>query len=182
MGDLKYPLVADLKKEISEAFGVLSPDGIALRGLFIIDKEGVVQHATINNLAFGRSVEETLRTLQVGLWWVWWCGVAWYGVVEETLVEALVEALVETLVEILCTLQVVLWWVWWCGVVTSWEVLAHWALDSREGCWVAETLVEAIGACRPTPARCPKGLAVAVILNDVLPSPPAGHPVCLGQP
>jgi peroxiredoxin (alkyl hydroperoxide reductase subunit C) len=40
-------------------------DGIALRGLFIIDKEGVVQHATINNLAFGRSVDEALRTLQV---------------------------------------------------------------------------------------------------------------------
>jgi len=40
-------------------------EGIALRGLFIIDKEGVVQHATINNLAFGRSVDEALRTLQV---------------------------------------------------------------------------------------------------------------------
>lgn len=39
--------------------------GIALRGLFIIDKEGVIQHATINNLAIGRSVDETLRTLQV---------------------------------------------------------------------------------------------------------------------
>jgi hypothetical protein len=65
VGDLKYPLVADLKKQISESFGVLSEDGIALRGLFIIDKEGVVQHATINNLAFGRSVDETLRTLQV---------------------------------------------------------------------------------------------------------------------
>lgn len=64
LGDLAYPLVADLKKEISEAYGVLTPDGIALRGLFIIDKEGVVQHATINNLAFGRSVDETLRTLQ----------------------------------------------------------------------------------------------------------------------
>lgn len=48
----------------SEAYGVLSPDGIALRGLFIIDKEGVVQHSTINNLAFGRNVDETLRTLQ----------------------------------------------------------------------------------------------------------------------
>ncbi|PSC76469.1 peroxiredoxin (alkyl hydroperoxidereductase subunit C) [Micractinium conductrix] len=64
LGDLKYPLVADLKKEISEAYGVLAPDGIALRGLFIIDKEGVVQHATINNLAFGRNVDETLRVLQ----------------------------------------------------------------------------------------------------------------------
>ncbi len=43
LGDLQYPLVADLKKEISQAYGVLSPDGIALRGLFIIDKDGVVQ-------------------------------------------------------------------------------------------------------------------------------------------
>lgn len=64
LGDLAYPLVADLKKEISKAYGVLSPDGIALRGLFIIDKEGIVQHSTINNLAFGRSVDETKRTLQ----------------------------------------------------------------------------------------------------------------------
>lgn len=64
VGDLAYPLVADLKKEVSESFGVLSPEGIALRGLFIIDREGVVQHSTINNLSFGRSVEETLRVLQ----------------------------------------------------------------------------------------------------------------------
>ena len=64
LGDLAYPLVADLKKEISEAYGVLTPDGIALRGLFLIDKEGIVQHATINNLGFGRSVDETLRVLQ----------------------------------------------------------------------------------------------------------------------
>jgi peroxiredoxin (alkyl hydroperoxide reductase subunit C) len=64
LGDLAYPLVADLKKEVSDAYGVLSPDGIALRGLFIIDREGVVQHATVNNLAFGRSVDETLRVLQ----------------------------------------------------------------------------------------------------------------------
>lgn len=65
LGDLSYPLVADIKKEISSAYNVLDPDaGIALRGLFIIDKEGVIQHATINNLAFGRSVDETLRTLQ----------------------------------------------------------------------------------------------------------------------
>ncbi|KAL6763797.1 2-cys peroxiredoxin, chloroplastic [Haematococcus lacustris] len=64
LGDLAYPLVADLKKEISQAYGVLSPEGIALRGLYIIDKEGVIQHSTINNLAFGRSVEETKRVLQ----------------------------------------------------------------------------------------------------------------------
>ncbi|XP_042436231.1 2-Cys peroxiredoxin BAS1, chloroplastic-like [Zingiber officinale] len=65
LGDLKYPLVSDISKSISKSFGVLIPDqGIALRGLFIIDKEGVIQHATINNLAIGRSVDETLRTLQ----------------------------------------------------------------------------------------------------------------------
>eukprot|EP00951_Prasinocladus_malaysianus_P022338 scaffold186981_cov46-Prasinocladus_malaysianus.AAC.1 len=64
LGDLAYPLVSDLKKEISTAYNVLTDEGIALRGLFIIDKEGVIQHCTINNLAFGRSVDETLRVLQ----------------------------------------------------------------------------------------------------------------------
>ncbi|KAK4792506.1 hypothetical protein SAY86_022941 [Trapa natans] len=65
LGDLKYPLVSDISKTISKSYGVLIPDqGIALRGLFIIDKEGVIQHSTINNLAIGRSVDETLRTLQ----------------------------------------------------------------------------------------------------------------------
>lgn len=65
LGDLNYPLVSDIKKEISSAYNVLDPEaGIALRGLFIIDKDGVIQHATINNLAFGRNVEETLRILQ----------------------------------------------------------------------------------------------------------------------
>ncbi|NP_001310815.1 2-Cys peroxiredoxin BAS1, chloroplastic [Ziziphus jujuba] len=65
LGDLKYPLISDVTKQISKSFGVLIPDqGIALRGLFIIDKEGVIQHSTINNLAIGRSVDETKRTLQ----------------------------------------------------------------------------------------------------------------------
>jgi peroxiredoxin (alkyl hydroperoxide reductase subunit C) len=65
VGDLNYPLVSDIKKEISAAYNVLDPEaGIALRGLFIIDKEGIIQHSTINNLAFGRSVDETKRTLQ----------------------------------------------------------------------------------------------------------------------
>ncbi|KAK1404674.1 Thioredoxin-dependent peroxiredoxin [Heracleum sosnowskyi] len=65
LGDLNYPLVSDVTKSISKAFGVLIPDqGVALRGLFIIDKEGVIQHSTINNLAIGRSVDETMRTLQ----------------------------------------------------------------------------------------------------------------------
>ncbi|MEO1133986.1 MAG: peroxiredoxin [Cyanobacteria bacterium J06639_1] len=64
VGDLNYPLVSDIKKEVSAAYNVLNPEGVALRGLYIIDKEGIVQHATVNNLAFGRSVDETLRVLQ----------------------------------------------------------------------------------------------------------------------
>jgi peroxiredoxin 2/4 len=65
VGDLEYPLVADLTKEISAAYNVLDPEaGVALRGLFIIDRDGVIQYATINNLAFGRSVDETLRVLR----------------------------------------------------------------------------------------------------------------------
>ncbi|MGF1494162.1 MAG: peroxiredoxin [Microcoleaceae cyanobacterium] len=64
-GDLTYPLVSDIKKEISTIYNVLDPEaGIALRGLFIIDREGVIQHVTINNFAFGRSLDETLRILQ----------------------------------------------------------------------------------------------------------------------
>ncbi|MDV3347766.1 peroxiredoxin [Leptolyngbyaceae cyanobacterium CCMR0082] len=65
LGDLSYPLVSDIKKELSAAYNVLEPEaGVALRGLFIIDKDGIVQHSTINNLSFGRSVDETLRVLQ----------------------------------------------------------------------------------------------------------------------
>ncbi|HAC65090.1 MAG TPA: peroxiredoxin [Cyanothece sp. UBA12306] len=65
VGDVAYPLISDIKREISTAYNVLDPDaGVALRGLFIIDKEGYIQHSTINNLSFGRSVDETLRTLK----------------------------------------------------------------------------------------------------------------------
>ena len=65
LGDIAYPLVADLKKEIARAYNVLDEEaGVALRGLFLIDPEGNVQHATINNLPVGRNVEETLRILQ----------------------------------------------------------------------------------------------------------------------
>lgn len=65
IGDINYPLVADLKKEVSKAYNVLDEDaGVALRGLFIIDPEGIIMHATINNLPVGRNVDETLRVLQ----------------------------------------------------------------------------------------------------------------------
>jgi peroxiredoxin (alkyl hydroperoxide reductase subunit C) len=62
---LAYPLLEDLRKELAEAYGVLDEAGaVALRGLFLIDPEGIVQHATVNNLGVGRSVDETLRVLQ----------------------------------------------------------------------------------------------------------------------
>jgi peroxiredoxin 2/4 len=62
---LTYPLLEDLGKELAAAYNVLAENGrIALRGLFLIDSDGVVQHATINNTAVGRSVDETLRVLQ----------------------------------------------------------------------------------------------------------------------
>jgi peroxiredoxin (alkyl hydroperoxide reductase subunit C) len=61
IGNIQYPLVADLDKKISRQYGVLLDMGVALRGTFLIDKEGVVRHAVINDLPLGRSVAETLR-------------------------------------------------------------------------------------------------------------------------
>ena len=63
LGGLKYPLVADLTKQIAADYGVLLDGGIALRGLFLIDQKGVVRHVTINDLPLGRSVDEALRVL-----------------------------------------------------------------------------------------------------------------------
>jgi len=62
LGNLKYPLVSDLTKQISLSYNVLTESGKSLRGLFIIDKKGIIQHALVNNLDFGRNVSETLRT------------------------------------------------------------------------------------------------------------------------
>ncbi len=61
---LIFPLLADINRQMAADYGVLNDEGVALRGLFIIDPDGVVQHATVNNTGVGRSVEETLRTLQ----------------------------------------------------------------------------------------------------------------------
>ena len=61
---VKYPLVADLTKEISKNYGVLLEDaGVALRGLFLIDREGIVRHITINDLPLGRNIDEVLRLI-----------------------------------------------------------------------------------------------------------------------
>jgi peroxiredoxin (alkyl hydroperoxide reductase subunit C) len=63
IGQVNYPLVSDLSKSISRDYGVLLDDGIALRGLFLIDKEGVIRHALVNDLPLGRNVDEVLRVL-----------------------------------------------------------------------------------------------------------------------
>ncbi len=63
IGMVRFPLVADLSKNIAREYGVLINDEISLRGLFLIDKEGVVRHALVNDLPLGRNVDEALRIL-----------------------------------------------------------------------------------------------------------------------
>ncbi len=58
------PLVSDLDKSIARSYDVLVNESVALRGLFVIDLDGIVRHATINDLPIGRSVDEALRVLQ----------------------------------------------------------------------------------------------------------------------
>lgn len=61
---VRYPLVADLKKSIAVDYQVLEEkEGVALRGLFIIDPEGIIRHQLVNDLPIGRSVDEVIRTL-----------------------------------------------------------------------------------------------------------------------
>ncbi len=65
IGRIKYPLVSDLNKKISLSYGVLLEDaGIALRGLFLIDKEGIIRHNLVNDLPLGRNFDEALRILE----------------------------------------------------------------------------------------------------------------------
>lgn len=61
---ISYPLVSDLNKTISSSYEVLKEDeGIAYRGLFLIDREGIVRHQLVNDLPLGRSVDEAIRLL-----------------------------------------------------------------------------------------------------------------------
>src|SRR6056297_191728 len=64
IGKTDYPLIADLNKQICREYDVLLDGGIALRGLFLIDKEGVVRHQVVNDLPLGRSVDEAMRMVQ----------------------------------------------------------------------------------------------------------------------
>lgn len=57
-----YPLISDINKTIAKDYDVLTPDGsVALRGLFLIDREGVVKHQVVNDLGLGRNIDEVLR-------------------------------------------------------------------------------------------------------------------------
>jgi peroxiredoxin (alkyl hydroperoxide reductase subunit C) len=64
IGPIQYSLVADLDKQISRNYDVLVGDAVALRGLFLIDKDGIVRHQVVNDLPLGRSVDEALRMVK----------------------------------------------------------------------------------------------------------------------
>ncbi|PIQ95969.1 MAG: thioredoxin peroxidase [Nitrospinae bacterium CG11_big_fil_rev_8_21_14_0_20_56_8] len=64
IGEIKYPLVADVTKKIAYDYDVIHPDaGVAFRGLFLIDTKGIVQHQLVNNLPLGRNIDEALRMI-----------------------------------------------------------------------------------------------------------------------
>ena len=64
LAEVRYPVLADTAHELSRAYGVLTEDGSALRGTFVIDPDGVLRHASVSDQSVGRSPEETLRVLQ----------------------------------------------------------------------------------------------------------------------
>jgi len=64
LGQLNYPLISDTNRSITSTYKLLNKDGLALPGLFIIDKEGIIQYYTVNNLLCGRSINELLRVLK----------------------------------------------------------------------------------------------------------------------
>ena len=63
IGAVKYPLVADVKHEICQAYDVEHADGVAFRGSFLIDEDGLVRHQVVNDLPLGRNVDEMLRMI-----------------------------------------------------------------------------------------------------------------------
>jgi alkyl hydroperoxide reductase subunit AhpC len=64
LGKLSFPLIGDLNRELSQACGILSPQGFSNRATFIVNPEGVIESITINSSNVGRSTDETLRTLK----------------------------------------------------------------------------------------------------------------------
>ena len=68
VGSLKYPMVADVNKTISKDYDVLLDGGMALRGSFLLDKDGTVRHSVINDLPLGRNIDEMLRMVDTMLY------------------------------------------------------------------------------------------------------------------
>lgn len=64
LGNLNYPLISDLSQTITRDYKLLTQDGLALPGVFIIDKEGIIQYYTVNNLLCSRSINELIRILE----------------------------------------------------------------------------------------------------------------------
>ena len=67
IGQLRFPMVADITKQISRDYDVLFKEGVALRGSFLIDKDGTVRHAVINDLPLGRNIDEMIRMIDTML-------------------------------------------------------------------------------------------------------------------
>ena len=64
LANLNYPLISDLSQTITKNYKLLTEDGLALPGVFIIDKEGIIQYYTVNNLLCSRSINELIRILE----------------------------------------------------------------------------------------------------------------------
>ena len=64
LAELQYPLVSDLNQAVTKKYGLLTQDGLSFPGVFIIDKEGIIQYYTVNNLLCGRNIDEWLRVLK----------------------------------------------------------------------------------------------------------------------
>ena len=64
LADVPFPMLADTKRELAQALGILHPqEGVALRATFIVDPEGTIRFASVNDMSVGRSVDEVLRVL-----------------------------------------------------------------------------------------------------------------------
>jgi peroxiredoxin (alkyl hydroperoxide reductase subunit C) len=63
IGNVNFPLISDLTKDISKEYGVLIEDSIALRGTFLIDKKSTIRHSSINDLPIGRNIDEIIRII-----------------------------------------------------------------------------------------------------------------------
>jgi peroxiredoxin (alkyl hydroperoxide reductase subunit C) len=63
IGQVQFPLISDISKSISTSYGTLLEDGVSLRGLFLVDKDGIVRHELVNDLPIGRNVDEALRVV-----------------------------------------------------------------------------------------------------------------------